>query len=90
MEDPFVSAAISRSYTEPRKPGNLAFQTYTEQLPIFTSIDVHTGYVGKFCTEYHSVIMIQFSWNSLLNYNVCISKYFDYTVYEVKVYTAFF
>jgi hypothetical protein len=48
LEDPHVRTAISKSYSEPRKPGNTAFQTYTEQLPVFSSVDVHTGYVGKF------------------------------------------
>jgi hypothetical protein len=48
LEDPHVRTAISKSYSEPRKPGNAAFQTYTEQLPVFSSVDVHTGYVGKF------------------------------------------
>jgi hypothetical protein len=47
LEDPLVRAAISKSYTEPRNASNTAFQTYTEQLPIFSSVDVHTGYVGK-------------------------------------------
>jgi hypothetical protein len=47
LEDPLVRTAISKSYTEPRSASNTAFQTYTEQLPIFSSVDVHTGYVGK-------------------------------------------
>ena len=46
LEEPHLREAISKSYSEPRKPGNQAFQTYTEQIPLFSSTDVHTGYIG--------------------------------------------
>lgn len=47
LEDPPVRNAISLSNTQPRRPGNRAFPTYTQQLPIFSTTQVHDDYVDS-------------------------------------------
>jgi polycomb protein EED len=47
LQDPKIKEAISLSYTNPRKPGNLAFPTYTAQFPLYSTNDVHRGYVDS-------------------------------------------
>jgi polycomb protein EED len=45
LQDPKIEEAISLSYTNPRKPGNVAFDTYTAQFPLFSTKEVHRGYI---------------------------------------------
>jgi WD40 repeat protein len=47
LEDPPVKHAISQSNLQPRRPGNRAFPTYTQQLPIFSTTQVHDDYVDS-------------------------------------------
>ena len=49
LEDPPVRHAISLSYTEPRRQGNKAFATYTQQLPIYNTTQIHNDYVDSVC-----------------------------------------
>ena len=82
LEEPHLREAISKSYSEPRKPGNQAFQTYTEQIPLFSSTDVHTGYIGEmnsFVKKIFFYFSLLFRYFFLFNFSSISEQYYVWT-----------
>lgn len=49
LEDPLIQNAIQTSYTTPRLNNNLPMKPHVQQVPIFSTTQVHNDYVDSVC-----------------------------------------